>query len=263
MQNIINLKNIAAYREDTRVFDDLSLQIPADTNTVILGPNGAGKSTLLQLLTRKIYPVQREQSSLKLFGKNRWSVWELRDRLGIVSQDLQNSYTEEVPGQEVVLSGFYSSIGVHKHQQFSDQQRAIARAVMETLDILPLKDRAFKTMSTGQQRRFLLGRALVNDPNTLILDEPTNGLDLKASFQYLRILRRLMRQGKSVILATHHIHEIPPEISNVVLIKDGQAVAHDKKEKLLTGETLSELFETSVELVEVNGYFQAVPGEKQ
>jgi iron complex transport system ATP-binding protein len=115
-------------------------------------------------------------------------------------------------------------------------------------------------MSTGEQRRFLLGRALINDPDTLLLDEPTSGLDLKACFQYLDIVRGLMQAGKTVILVTHHIHEIPPEVSRVVLLKDGGVLADGDKHKILTGAQLSHLFDTPIELVRANGFYQAMPG---
>jgi iron complex transport system ATP-binding protein len=132
---------------------------------------------------------------------------------------------------------------------------------MDILGVAELADRTFAAMSTGEQRRFLLGRALVNDPDALILDEPTSGLDLKSCFHYLNIVRRLMRSGKTVILVTHHIHEIPPEISRVVFLKDGQVIADGEKTKILTSENLSSLFDTPIELVHANGFFQAMPGK--
>jgi iron complex transport system ATP-binding protein len=126
--------------------------------------------------------------------------------------------------------------------------------------VAALHSRTFATMSTGEQRRFLLGRALINDPDTLLLDEPTSGLDLKACFQYLDFVRGLMRAGKTVILVTHHIHEIPPEVSRVVLLKDGAVMADGAKPEILTGANLSRLFDTPVELVRANGFYQAMPG---
>jgi len=259
MPKIIEIKNVSAYRGQTRVFDNLSLEIAAGCNTVILGPNGAGKTTLLKLLAREIYPVDRADSSLRLYGRERWNVWELRAHLGIVSHDLQQEYAGHTPGVNVVLSGYYSSVDVWAHQQYSDAHRARALQIMETLGIAELKDKPYAAMSTGEQRRFLLARALINDPDTLILDEPTSGLDLKASFQYIDIVRGLMRGGKTVILVTHHIHEIPPEITRVVLLKHGRVTADGEKRKILTDKNLSELFDTPIELLQANGFYQAVP----
>lgn len=260
MQNIIEIKNVTVYRGHTRVFNNLSLEITQGCHTVILGPNGAGKSTLLMLLTREIYPMQRDASYIRVFGRERWSVWELRAHFGIVSHDLQQQYMGSSRGVNVILSGYYSTLDTWVHQRFSAEDRERANRIMEMLGVAELKDRTFSAMSTGEQRRFLLGRALVNDPDTLILDEPTSGLDVKACFQYLDIVRGLMRAGRTVILVTHHIHEIPPEISRVVLLKGGEVIAEGEKSEILTSETLSGLFDTPVELVRANGFYQAMPG---
>ena len=114
-------------------------------------------------------------------------------------------------------------------------------------------------MSTGQQRRFLLGRALISDPDALLLDEPTTGLDLSATFHYLETLRMLMRSGKTVMLVTHHLHEIPPEIERVVLIKNGSIVSDGNKAEVLTSESLSGLFDYPLQVMTVNGYYQVLP----
>jgi iron complex transport system ATP-binding protein len=260
MQKIIEIKNVTAYRGQTRVFNGLSLEIARGCNTAILGPNGAGKSTLLQLLSRDIYPVQREGSYVRVFGRERWNVWELRAHFGIVSHDLQQQYMGNARGVNIILSGYYSSIDTAAHQQFSAEDKARANRLIERLGVTELRERTFSAMSTGEQRRFLLGRALIHDPDTLVLDEPTSGLDLKACFQYLAIVRGLMQSGKTVILVTHHIHEIPPEVSRVVLLKDGEVVADGEKPETLTSKNLSSLFDTPVELVQANGFYQAIPG---
>jgi iron complex transport system ATP-binding protein len=260
MQNIIEINNVTAYRGQTRVFDNLSLQIAHGCHTVILGPNGAGKSTLLKLLSREIYPVQRPDSSIRVFGQERWNVWDLRAHFGIVSHDLQHEYLGYVRGLDVILSGYYSSLDTWAHQQFSAEDRQRAHAIMDMLGVAALRSRTFATMSTGEQRRFLLGRALINEPGTLLLDEPTSGLDLKACFQYLAVVRGLMRAGKTLILVTHHIHEIPPEVGRVMLLKDGAVSADGAKEKILTSANLSRLFDTPIELVRANGFYQAMPG---
>lgn len=262
MQSILEINNATVYNGHTRVFDGLSLEIPQGCNTAILGPNGAGKSTLLKLLSRELYPVQRNGSYVRLFGRERWNVWDLRSHLGILSHELQHHYRGRVRGAEVILSGFYSSIGTFPYQRFSPQDEERANHVMAALGITQLKDKRFAEMSAGEQRRFLLGRALIHDPDALVLDEPTSGLDLKACFQYLDIVRQLMRDGKTIILVTHRIHEIPPEVSRVVLLKNGQVVADGAKPEVLTSENLSRLFDTPVQLVYLNGYYQAVPASE-
>ena len=225
-----------------------------------MGPNGSGKTTLLKLLNRELYIVESEISSIKIFDKERWNVQELRSNLGVVSPHLQNNYSSNALGFYVVLSGFYSSDGIWKHQNFDDQKLDRAKEVMELLSISSLKDRKFSSMSTGEQRKFLLARSLVNDPAVLVFDEPTSGLDISTCFQYLEIMRELMSMGKKVVLVTHHVHEIPPEISRVILLKGGKVIMDGNKDEILTNTNLTNLFDWPIKLIKENGYYQALPG---
>jgi iron complex transport system ATP-binding protein len=266
LQKIIEIKNATVYRGETRVFENLSLEVMQSTSTAILGPNGAGKSTLLKLLSCDLYPavppLAREDSFVSLYGRRLWNVWELRSHLGIVSQDLQSDYLRSATGLHVILSGLFSSMDVWSHQSVTAEDCDQARLILKQLEVEELADRRFAAMSTGEQRRLLLGRALIHDPDALVLDEPTSGLDLKACFQYLEIVRGLMRAGKTVVLVTHHIHEIPPEISRVVLLKGGKVVTDGDKIEVMTSENLSDLFGVAIELLRVNGFYQAVPGRR-
>jgi len=219
--NIIDLQNITVFQGRNKVLDNFSLTIDESQSTVILGPNGSGKTTLLKLLNRELYIVENPKSSLKIFEKDKWNVDDLRSNLGVVSQHLQHGYSESAIGLYVVLSGFYSSDGIWQHQKFEDEKLNRAQEVMDLLSISDLQDRAFSSMSTGEQRKFLLARSLVNDPAVLVFDEPTSGLDMSTCFQYLEIIRELISMGKKVVLVTHHVHEIPPEVTRVILLKEG------------------------------------------
>ena len=261
MEYLIDMRNTTVYRGNCKVLDGFSLQLPLNENIVILGPNGAGKTTLLKVLMRELYPVQSENSWVRILGREKWNVWELRRNLGFISQDLQNRYFGYVCGLDVVLSGFHSSIGTYKHQKYDQTSVNLAGKVMRDLQIEELGHNQYQRMSTGQQRRFLLARALVSEPSTLILDEPTSGLDINATFHYLKIMRQLVQSGKQIVLVTHHIHEIPPEVKYAVLLHEGQIVAIGDKTELLTSKNLSDLYGTKLRVVLVNGYYQVVPDE--
>lgn len=254
------MHNVTVYRGSSKILSEFSLQLPRDRSIAILGPNGAGKSTLLKVLMRELYPVRNEDSWVRILGQDTWNVWELRRNLGFISQDLQNRYLGYVKGIEVVMSGFHSSVGLYDHQQIESSWTELATRIMKNLGINHLRADEYSRMSTGEQRRFLLARALVSDPGTLVLDEPTSGLDLNATFQYLRIIRCLIADGKQLVLVTHHIHEIPPEVSLVVLVKHGRIVGFGEKQELLTDDKLSDLYETSMNVVSQNGYYQVLPG---
>lgn len=257
---ILDIQHATVYRGDTCVFSDFSFALQEGEHAAIVGPNGAGKSTLLKLLAGGVHPLPLDETRISLFGEEGGSVWEVRKRLGIVSHDLQRDYLICAEGLNVILSGYYASNDTYEYQEFSEAQIARAREVMKELGVESLAGRRFGHLSTGEQRRFLLGRALVHDPSVLVLDEPTSGLDLKACFQYLDLLRAQIRKGKTVLLVTHHLHEIPPEIERVVLLKEGQIVADGSKANLLTDINLSRLFDQPVTLVRANGWYQALPG---
>ena len=258
--NIIDFQNVTVFQGRNKVLDDFSLTIDESQSTVILGPNGSGKTTLLKLLNRELYIVEEKNSSLKIFEKDRWNVDELRSNLGVVSQHLQYGYSSSAIGLYVVLSGFYSSDGIWQHQEFDVTKLDRAKEVMDLLSITHLKDREFSTMSTGEQRKFLLARSLVNDPAVLVFDEPTSGLDMSTCFQYLEIIRELISMGKKVILVTHHIHEIPPEVTRVILLKEGRVIEDGDKDQILTNTNLTNLFDWPIRMIKENGYFQAIPG---
>ena len=258
--NIIDFQNVTVFQGRNKVLDDFSLTIDESQSTVILGPNGSGKTTLLKLLNRELYIVEEKNSSLKIFEKDRWNVDELRSNLGVVSQHLQYGYSSSAIGLYVVLSGFFSSDGIWQHQEFDKGKLDRAKEVMDLLSITHLKDREFSTMSTGEQRKFLLARSLVNDPAVLVFDEPTSGLDMSTCFQYLEIIRELISMGKKVILVTHHIHEIPPEVTRVILLKEGKVIEDGDKDQILTNTNLTNLFDWPIRVIKENGYFQAIPG---
>ena len=258
--NIIDLQNITVFQGRNKVLDNFSLTIDESQSTVILGPNGSGKTTLLKLLNRELYIVEDPKSSLKIFEKDKWNVDDLRSNLGVVSQHLQHGYSESAIGLYVVLSGFYSSDGIWQHQKFEDEKLNRAQEVMDLLSISDLQDRAFSSMSTGEQRKFLLARSLVNDPAVLVFDEPTSGLDMSTCFQYLEIIRELISMGKKVVLVTHHVHEIPPEITRVILLKEGKVIDDGNKDEILTNVNLTNLFDWPIKVIKENGYYQAMPG---
>lgn len=262
-ENLIEIHDATIWRGTTCVFRNLDLIIAQHERVAILGPNGSGKTTLLKTLNRELYPVAKPGSCVRILGSENWNVWALRKRMGIVSQDLQQRYTPTASALEVAVSGFHSSIGVHGTLAGSvtPAQLAAARTALQELGIGSLENTALKHMSTGQQRRCLLARAMVHRPETLILDEPTAGLDFAASFDYLRRLRRLAQDGRNILIVTHHLNEIPPDIDRVVLLQDGRIAADGPKRLVLTSERLSKVYGTSIRVAEIDGYYLAYPGD--
>ena len=255
----LELQAVEAYLGTRRVFDNLSLRLHRGENSVILGPNGAGKSALIKLLSREIYPVVKPGSHLRLFGHETVNLWDLRARIGLVSRDLQVGYVGAVPASDVVLSGFFGSVGIGPSQHPSPGQRQRVQDLMVRLRLEDLADRPYRQLSDGQRMRLLLARALVHDPQVLVLDEPTTGLDLRAKHQLLLVLRQLAQAGTTLLLVTHQIESIIPEISRCLLLREGAVVADGPAAELLTDGPLSDLFETPLQVFNAAGYRQVLP----
>ena len=259
---LIDIRNATIWRGATKVFDQLSLTIAQHERVAILGPNGSGKTTLLKTINRELYPVVADGAWVKILGRDRWNVWDLRRHIGVVSHDLQQRYRPTTTALEVVVSGYLSSIGVHGllGDRIKDEQIAAARTVLEELGIEALADTPLNSMSTGQQRRCLLGRALVHRPETLIFDEPTTGLDFAASFDYLGRVRALAQEGCNIVIVSHHLDEIPPEVERVVVLEEGGIAADGPKDAVLEPGLLSEVYGTDIRVAKVDGYYLAYPG---
>jgi iron complex transport system ATP-binding protein len=255
-QALIEFENVTVLRERTVALDGLSLRLNTGENVAIIGPNGCGKSPLLKTITRELYPLQRDGMYARILGRERWDVNELRDHLGIISNDMFARSTRNPRGLEVVISGFFSSFGLWPHQRATDEMVERSREAMRQMGVEHLDDRPYSRMSSGERKRVLISRALVHAPDTLILDEPSDSLDLAMLKDLQARLRALAQQGTGIVLVTHHLHEVIPEITRVVLLKRGRVFRDGKKADMLTRDVLSELYETAVEPVERDGFYQ-------
>lgn len=242
-----------------RALDGLSLTIHAGQHTAIVGPNGAGKSTLINLLTRDEYaqPHADGRPPVKIFGEERWDVFELRTRLGIVSADLQQRFVEghsagRITGTDAVLSGFFATRGFLLYAEITAGMRARAARALERIEASHLAGKVVNEMSTGEARRILIARALVSDPAALVLDEPAAGLDPVARGRFLNLVARIGEQGTTLVLVTHHVEEILPIVTQVALLKAGRVAMAGPKGDVLTSANMSAVFDAPVAL-EQNG----------
>jgi iron complex transport system ATP-binding protein len=249
---LLDFNQVSVVRGEKVVLRDFSLQIRRGEHVALLGPNGSGKSTLIKAITRELYPLDRGANfRFQVLGLDDWDINELREHFGIVALDqLQNLSHEvtlrQVTARELVLSGYFSSIGLWPHHRVKAAQERHAREILRFLEISHLAHRPVSAMSSGEQRRAMIGRALVHNPEALILDEPTNSLDPGAVREFLVVLRKLARAGKSLILVTHHVSDIIPEIERVILFKQGRIIADGPKARVLTSPALSKLFGTKL-----------------
>jgi len=258
---LLELNRVTVMRGNRAALKDVTLRIEAGEHVCILGPNGCGKSTLIKTITRECYPLAREDSSMSILGRERWDVFELRNLLGIVSPDLLVACTTDATGRDVVLSGFFSSTRIFPHHHPDPEHLRRTEEVLARLGISHLVDRCVMHMSSGEAKRTLIARALVHNPQTLLFDEPSNALDIAAQFQLRDTMRELAhhggqaQSGLAILLVTHHVSEIIPEIERVILLRAGKVMADGPKESVLTEDNLQTLFSVPVCLHKHDGFF--------
>jgi len=258
MASFLELEHVNVARGDAMVLHDVNLRVEAGEQIAILGPNGCGKSTLIKTMTCELYPVVLEGTRVSIFGRERWDLTELKKRLGVVSPELPGRQTLRTTGRDAVLTGFFSSSTLWPNLVVTEAMRARAEEVLELVGAVGISEKLVGEMSAGEQRRVMIGRALVGSgADMLLLDEPSNALDLAAQQGLRTMLRRLAQNGTGMLMITHHIADILPEIGRVILMRDGRIVADGAKEKLLTAEVLGELFGVRVEVTERDGFFYA------
>lgn len=260
---LLDIDGASVLRDGRLIVDDLRLRIAPGQHTVVIGPNGAGKSTLVQLIARQVYPLARDdgRGRVRVFGRERWNVGELRGLLGIVSPALQREYTTDgtLTAFDAVASGFLAArgFGLDLARSLTATMRAQAAAALEEVGAGHLARRAMASLSTGEARRVLIARALVHHPRALLLDEPCAGLDMVSRRRFLARLRGLARGGTTLLLVTHHVEEILPEIRQVVLLRAGRVVAAGPKAAVLTDACLGAAFGMPLETGQSDGWFHA------
>ena len=252
---LLDFRNLRVMRGQKIALDDFSLRIGADEHVAILGPNGCGKSTLIKTITRECYPLALPESSMSILGQDSWDVFSLRSLLGIVSNDLMLSCTGDACGLDVVLSGFFSSTAIYPNHTVDPRQLEMAEAALAELKISHLAERPVCEMSSGEARRVLIARALVHKPRALLFDEPCNSLDLAAQQKVRHTMSALARSGIAIILVTHELADIVPEIQRVVLMSRGHIVADGLKEEILQVDQLVGLFGVRVEMARRDGHY--------
>lgn len=264
MDAIVDLKHVHMARGNQVVLHDVTLRIGAGEHVAILGPNGCGKSTLLKTITCELYPLVRPETSVQLMGRERWDLTQLKRRMGVVAMELPGRQTLTTKGFDAILTGFFSSSTLWPHLAVTARMRERAEEIVGLVGAEDLREKVVGEMSSGQQRRVMIGRAMAgtameNDSGVemLLLDEPSNALDLGAQQDLREMLRGLARRGVAILLITHHIADILPEMERIVMMREGRIVADGSKRELLTEQRLSKLFGRQIAMTERGGYWNA------
>jgi iron complex transport system ATP-binding protein len=244
----LDMRTVNVARGERIVLHDVNLSIRAGEHVAIMGPNGCGKSTLILTMTCQIYPIVGSGMHVRIFGRERWDLTELRKHFGVVGADLPGERTAVTTGLDAVIAGFFSASTLWPNLHVTPEMRERAAEALARIEAEHLAGQLVGTMSAGEKRRILIARALVHRPRQLLLDEPSNALDLAAQRELRETLRRLAREGTGLVLVTHHLGDILPEIERIILMRGGRIVGDGPRAEMLTEARLSELFHAPVRI---------------
>jgi iron complex transport system ATP-binding protein len=246
--DFLDLRHVDVARGDSIVLHDINLRIRAGEHVAIMGPNGCGKSTLISTIDCQIYPIVTPKMYVRIFGRERWDVTQLRKHFGVVEAELPGRRTKVTTGLDAVIAGFFSASTLWPNLHVTEEMRERAIEALRRMDALNLRGQLVGTMSAGEKRRIVIARALVHRPKQLLLDEPSNALDLAAQHGLRESMRKLAQEGTGLVLVTHFLGDILPEIKRIILMRDGRIIGDGPRQELLTEERLSELFGAPVRI---------------
>ncbi len=258
VEKALELRNVSVVRDGKYILDSIDLDIYQGENVAVIGPNGSGKTTLIKLLRGDIHPYYDEDNpaTMRIFGMDRWNLFDIRKRMGVVSMDLQTMFRSDTKVFEVICSGFFNSLDVFRDQTVTGEMesKVYSCAIMMGIDHLLTRD--IECLSLGEMRRTLIARALVTDPRLLVLDEPMTGLDIVMRSKFRRMFDILIGSGVSIVMITHDLYDIPLSVKRIIAVMDGRILKDGAKEEVMTDEVISELYGESIKVTEDNGVFQ-------
>jgi iron complex transport system ATP-binding protein len=254
---VVDLDSVGVVRSGSHLLHDLTWRVELDERWVVLGPNGAGKTTLLNIASARLYP---STGTARVLGERlgRTDVNELRTRIGLSSAALADRIPREERVVDVVVTASWGVVGRWR-ERYEAMDEVRARALLSQFGVAGLADRAYGTLSEGERKRVQIARAMMTDPELLLLDEPAAGLDLGAREDLVGRLAQLANDpdAPALVLVTHHVEEIPPGFTHALLLRDGAVVAQGLIGDTVTGENLSKTFDVPLTLDRVGDRYAA------
>ena len=243
--------NVSCFKNGIEVVKDLNLKLKYSENVILLGPNGSGKSSIIELINRNIYPIVRNESTLKIFDKELIDLWELRKRISTVNSEIKNRINPNLKLLDLVISGLHGKFCYVSNK--SQRDIAIAEKIINTMHLNKLSHKAYSFMSDGERQIALIARALVNNPEILILDEPIANLDYRSKFYVIDKINELTNLNTKVFCVTHDISMITNVYNRIVMLKDRSIFAEGTQREVMTSENINQLFDIKIQVTEENG----------
>ena len=253
------LRNLYVFIDNKEILSNININLNYGENILLLGPNGSGKSTFLKLLNRSIYPIISNQSSFKLFNKENINIWDVRKKIGFLLKEMEQRVNRDVSLYDVIISGFSGTFNSKYAKFLSEREKIKIENLINDWELKNIIHTEFKSLSDGQKRRALLARALVYEPNILVLDEPFCNLDIKSNFILNKNLNKLINNSVNIVYVTHNLESILPKTNRVILIKKGKIIKEGDPNDIINSKIISDLFEISINIVKQNGYWRGIP----
>ncbi len=249
----LEAKNISCFKNEYEVVKNLNLKLKYSENVILIGPNGSGKSSLLELINRNIYPVLKKDTVFKLFNKELINIWELRKKISTVNYDVKARINKNTTVFDLIISGLYGKYGKISHK--SEKDIYLAENLINKMLLTNLSHRIFSHLSEGEKQIVLIARALVKNPEILILDEPIANLDLKSKFFVTDQISKLTKLNTKIICITHDVSIITEIYNRIIMLKDRMIIADGTQSETLNSKNLSILFDINIDVIKYKGYW--------
>ncbi len=240
-------RNISCFKNGYEVIKNLNLDLRSDENIVLIGPNGAGKSSIIELINRNIYPVIKEKTSLRIFNKEHLNIWELREKISTVNNDIKMRINPKLKVFDLITSGLYGSYS--KVNCKSEKNFLSVEELLKNMNLIDLSQKCYSHLSEGQKQIVLIARALINNPEILILDEPIANLDIKSRFYVIDQINKLSKINTKIICTTHDLSMITNIFDRIIMIKDRKIIADGTQREVINRDNINNLFDINIDVI--------------
>ncbi len=257
----LEAKNISCFKNGYEIVKDLNLKLKYSENVILLGPNGSGKSSIIELINRNIYPVLKKDTVFKLFNRELINIWELRKKISTVNYDVKGRINPKLTVFDLIISGLYGKYC--KIHNKSEKDVLLAENIINKMLITNISQKYFSNLSEGEKQIALIARALVKNPEILILDEPIANLDLKSRFYVRDQINELTNLNTKIICITHDISMITEIYNRIIMLKNRLIIADGTQSDILNSKNLSILFDINCDIIKYKGYWHIYKKTKE
>jgi len=255
---VINLQNVTVVRDSFKILKDINLKIMPGMCCAVIGPNGAGKSALAAVISGYLWPQNGTVNILgKTFGET--DIQSIRRKIGIIEPSRMPHFNEQITAKDVVATGLFGTLMLPFYRKITSLQRRKVDTQIKFFKLQKQSHLPFGTLSSGEQTKVLIARAMVSQPKMLILDEPTNALDIGNRAMVVKILDKLRKQKNppAIVIISHHLDELPKSLDYAVLLKNGKIICHGSPHNVFTAANLSQTFDCKIRVLKNNGRYLA------